>query len=70
MRSGALAMVLYQVPPHFLQPPCFFPNKIGTSVEFDKDVGMMSTSGHTIEPNIPQKGNPSDSAGGSGFEDI
>ncbi len=41
-----------------------------TSVEFDEDVGMTSPLGHTNAPSTPQKGNPSDSAGGSGFDDI
>ncbi len=45
-------------------------DKISTSVEFDKDVGMKSPSGHTNVPNTPQKGNLSDSAWGSGFEDV
>ncbi len=45
----------------------FSPDKTGTSVEFDKDVGMMSPSGHTNAPNTPKKTNLSDSAGGSGF---
>ena len=70
MRSGCCQW-FYAKFHHTSFSQCVFsPEDTGTSVEFDKDVGMTSPLGHTNAPSTPQKGNPSDSAGVSGFEDI